>query len=488
MEKEKRLGQVFTPHDLVVTILDIADYTERDGILGKHVIDNSCGDGAFLVEVVRRYCTAHRHAHANTRRAELTRQLGEFIHGIEIDPGSHRSCLRNLDALAEELGLPKVEWDVRLADALETHAFDGRMDFVVGNPPYVRVHNLDAAARIKRYSFCGGGMTDLYLVFYELGLKMLAPNGRLCYITPSSWTTSVAGRGMRNHIQRTGCLRGIVDLQHFQPFAATAYTAITLLAKGKTSDSFTYGVYEHPRRVRAVATLPYNAAFFDGALFLGDRKTLRTLKAVKTGRAPAAVEVKNGFATLADDIFISDTLPFSRFTIPVVKASTGKWTRAFYPYDRNGKALPKETVLAERQVADYLLCNKKSLLKGRRETEHPEWFLYGRTQALKDVWTRKYAINTVVRDVPSIKFTPVSEGAGVYSGLYILTDVSEDRLRSALLCDDFIHYVSSLRKYKSGGYYTFSSRDLKQYLDYRLQHLLKARDRTGRRQMELPLD
>ena len=57
VNKEKRLGQIFTPQYLVEDILDFAGYSNSDNILGKHVIDNSCGDGAFLSEIVHRYCT-----------------------------------------------------------------------------------------------------------------------------------------------------------------------------------------------------------------------------------------------------------------------------------------------------------------------------------------------------------------------------------------------------------------------------------------------
>ena len=51
----KHSGQVFTPDFLVFSILDYAGYT-KGKILQKHVIDNSCGDGAFLCEITNRYC------------------------------------------------------------------------------------------------------------------------------------------------------------------------------------------------------------------------------------------------------------------------------------------------------------------------------------------------------------------------------------------------------------------------------------------------
>ena len=44
----KYSGQVFTPDFLVSAILDYVGYVDGN-ILQKHVIDNSCGDGAFFV-------------------------------------------------------------------------------------------------------------------------------------------------------------------------------------------------------------------------------------------------------------------------------------------------------------------------------------------------------------------------------------------------------------------------------------------------------
>lgn len=42
-------------HIKVHLILDTAGY-QGNAILQKHILDNSCGDGAFLCEIVHRYC------------------------------------------------------------------------------------------------------------------------------------------------------------------------------------------------------------------------------------------------------------------------------------------------------------------------------------------------------------------------------------------------------------------------------------------------
>lgn len=471
-------GQVLTPDYLVAVILDMAGY-EGDAVLCRHVADNSCGDGAFLVEVVRRYCVAHTAAHGVEGLAEA---LSLYVHGVEIDEVAWRVCVERLDAVAEAFGVRGVAWDVRCADALSVRDWDGKMDFVAGNPPYVRVHDLaECYGAVKSFGFAQGGMTDLYLVFFELGVRMLRRGGKLCYITPSSWFGSVAGGRFRDFLRRSRSLRAVVDLAHFQPFdGAMTYTAVTMIERGVVGEAFDYYTFDaSARRPVLVSRLPFSLAFYVGTLSLGTEEEVRAFLSVmcaKRGNAGPRVEVKNGFATLADDVFVGDALGFEAFTIPVLKASTGRWTRAFYPYDACGSPLDRAMVFGEARVAAYLDAHKARLLKGRDEADCPFWWLYGRTQALRDVRRRKFAVNTCIRDVRSVKLCEVPAGCGLYSGLYVVGDVEEGWLREVVCSEDFLRFVRMLRKYKSGGYYTFSSRDLQQYLNFKLDAKIRKND------------
>ena len=94
--------------------------------------------------------------------------------------------------------------------------------------------------------------------------------------------------------------------------------------------------------------------------------------------------------------------------------------------------------------------------------------LFGRTQAIRDVAVNKYAINTIIKNKNSIHLEIVAAGKGVYSGLYILTDIDWEIIKDLIISDDFICYIKMLKNYKSGGYYTYSSKDLEQYLNYKL--------------------
>ncbi|MDL0088794.1 hypothetical protein [Campylobacter gastrosuis] len=77
-------------------MLEILGYF-GDEILNKHIVDNSCGDGAFLSEIVRRYLLACKNHDKNVIKTELE----TFIHGIEIDNTQLEKCVKNLDKIKQ---------------------------------------------------------------------------------------------------------------------------------------------------------------------------------------------------------------------------------------------------------------------------------------------------------------------------------------------------------------------------------------------------
>lgn len=466
--KTKHAGQVFTPNFIVEAMLDYCGY-RGELVLGKHVIDNSCGDGAFLKVIVRTYILSAKIQGLD--KEEIKKHLATFVHGVDNDKEAYLSCRENLCNVAAEYGIDNVEWDLRYDNALLLHDFDGRMDYVVGNPPYVRVHNLDASyEEVKRFKFANGGMTDLYLAFFELGFRMLNAGGQLCYITPSSWLNSLAAYNMRQHILSHGMLVSLTDLGHFQAFEnVTVYTLISHFSKKHTENQFAYYIYNGSICERTfVANLTLGNVHINGYFYLGNLAQLDLVRKVKSARIPRYVSVKNGFATLADPIFIGNNVPQSPFTIKAIKASTGKWQKCLFPYSKAGKPLPENEVFANSDIKVYFEANKEKLLKGR--TEFPGWYLFGRAQALADVWRPKLAVNTLVRNVHDFKLNELAAGEGIYSGLYVITDcnISFEQIKGIIASDDFVEYVKMMRKYKSGGYYTFNSKDIEQFINYQI--------------------
>ena len=469
--KRKKNGKVFTPEPVVKYML----YSQLWGCdeIDRHIIDNSCGDGAFLCEIVRHYCEMYIQ---QPKGIDLKTVLETYIHGIEIDPVEYKKCIERLDKIAREYGVTEIKWDIQNRDALSCHDYDGKMDYVIANPPYIRTH--DIACDLSGYTFTSEGMKDIYLAFYELGFRMLKETGTMCYIAPSSWFSSLAGQKMRDYVMDTKCLLNVHDFGHTQLFEnATTYVSICVFRK---TDDITQkrNYVQYINCDKPGISVSYEDMYIDEKFYFGTHDQLDRMREIieygkNLKKEDKAFEVKNGYATLADSIFIMDVEPVGLGNIiPVVKSSTGKINWCIYPYDKNGKLLKVSDI--DHATFKYLLNNREKL--DARATSEP-WYAFGRTQAINDTYRDKWAIKSIVKTVNDCNPVHTSEGTGVYGGLYILPKTVdcnvEDYLISVLKSQDFMNYVRMLGKYKSGGYYTFSSKELENYLNWTWKERMK---------------
>ena len=477
--EEKAKGRFYTPEHIVRSILNLSGYRGTE-ILRKHVIDNSCGDGAFLKEIVKRYCSEA--IKAGYTNADLISDLSQYIHGIEIDEGEKDKAVAHISDIASSFGADHVRWDVKQGDTLKETRFDGKMDFVLGNPPYVRVHNLaDSYDTIKRFRFSQNGMTDIFIVFYEIGLNMLKAGGTLGYITPSSLFNSKAAHELRRHLVTKNLIRAVVDLKHYQPFEATTYTTIMILGNlpvRRTDSDSLVDYYEYDPLKPAetfICNLTCNDFYIGGNFYFASNEALKRLARILNCQTKCpGIDVKNGFATLLDSFFIGDW-SFDEFVIPVVKASTGKSSKCLFPYDHSGKLLPY-SLLEKNQLIAIHYHDHEVKLRSRSLASGDEWYGFGRTQGILDVYKNKYSICPIIKTPKDLKITLCGKGTGVYGGLYILTDYDKRTVENILLTEDFMEYISLLGKYKSGGYFTFSTKDLKRYIYYKLSERRKFKD------------
>jgi len=468
-KKIKENGVVYTPKYIVDMILDQSGYYGSQ-ILKKHVIDNSCGDGAFLTRIVERYITEFFKINELNIDTKLTLldELKKFVHGIEIDQISVTLCQNNLNNILKKHDLDLIDWDVFQGNSLEVTKYDKMMDYVIGNPPYVRIHNIKKNLDfVKEQRFSNGGMTDLFIIFYDLGLNMLNDSGILSYITPSSIFHSIAGTNFRKHIITNKLLTSVIDFRHFQAFEKfITYTAIITLDMKNKHDIVEYSILNtDDLSKKSIDSLKYESFYLQSAFYFGKSEILSQLSDVLSqSLKDNSIEVKNGFATLNDSLFIQPEFNISsKYIYPVLKASTKKWNQIIFPYDVDGNPIDFDDL---GKLKEYFQIHSQTL-KNRSLEKENYWWLFGRSQGIKDFWKEKLAINTLIRKTGDLKIQYLKAGQGIYSGLYILADPSQYRQISNWLCsDDFANYVSLLGKYKSGGYYAFSTSDVKRFLLY----------------------
>jgi hypothetical protein len=109
-------------------------------------------------------------------------------------------------------------------------------DYVVGNPPYVRVQRITDRQQsyLERLYDSTDGAYDLYYLFYERGIDLLAEGGTLGYITPSQFMTADDGGILRHNIRTKTEIREVFDFRGAGVFEdALNYPAIVMLRKPK---------------------------------------------------------------------------------------------------------------------------------------------------------------------------------------------------------------------------------------------------------------
>ena len=83
----------------------------------------------------------------------------------------------------------------------------------------------------------------------------------------------------------------------------------------------------------------------------------------------------------------------------------------------------------------------------------------------------KIFINCLIKDTTDIKMEIAPAGTGVYSGLYLLIEdenLNIQNVKNVLYNEGFLQYLRFLGKFKSGGYMTFSSIELENYINYEI--------------------
>jgi hypothetical protein len=111
-----------------------------------------------------------------------------------------------------------------------------RFDLVIGNPPYVRQENIKPFKDIFKAKFeCYTGTCDLFVYFFEQGIKLLNEGGFLSYICSNKYFRAGYGQKLREFLGRRSRLRQIIDFGDAPVFKAIAYPSIILAQRGEPS-------------------------------------------------------------------------------------------------------------------------------------------------------------------------------------------------------------------------------------------------------------
>lgn len=233
VEVDPTLGATYTREWVAQFMLDAAGYCVGRSLALGTIVEPSCGEGVFLVEIVRRLLDD------NTK----TRDVNDFkdcIRAYDISPSAVARAKANVRRLLNDRGFSKyattalVESWVHEADfLLAEEPRKIRAKWVVGNPPYVPIHRI-AKARRSQYRAAWRsilGRSDIYVGFFEAGLACLAADGVMVFVCSDRWMKTAYGAELRAQIVRDRNLSLVIELHDVDLFESQvlAYPAITVL-------------------------------------------------------------------------------------------------------------------------------------------------------------------------------------------------------------------------------------------------------------------
>ena len=260
----------------------------RDRLKTLRIVDPACGSGVFLImafDFLKAELTR-----VNEKIKDLLPKAEHFGDLLEYVPDSEilTNNLFGVDVNIESIEIAKLSLWIKTArrgkvlDSLDTslrvgdsliedsnfayldHAFtwetafpgvvaEGGFDVVLGNPPYVRMEFLKTLKPYleKRYEVVSD-RADLYCYFYERGLRLLKPGGRLGYISSNTFFKTGSGRPLREYLLREATIESVVDFGDLQVFdGVTTYPAILTMKRGAAPKG-------HDLRFWKVDALPEN--------------------------------------------------------------------------------------------------------------------------------------------------------------------------------------------------------------------------------------
>jgi hypothetical protein len=229
---------VFTRTEVVLAMLDLAEYTSARPLHEYRLLEPSFGGGDFLCPAVERLLAAFvAHGGAPSR----IRELKPAVRAVEVHQASFESTRARLLADLRAWGAKPADasalcdaWLVR--DDFLLTSLAGPFDVVVGNPPYVRQERIAGPllAEYRRRYATIYDRADLYVPFFERGLQLLGDDGRLAFICANRWLKNKYGGPLRGLIARDFALTHYIDMDGTDAFQAEvmAYAAITVIRRG----------------------------------------------------------------------------------------------------------------------------------------------------------------------------------------------------------------------------------------------------------------
>ena len=229
-------GVVYTKRWVVELLLDLAGYTSGQNLVDAVAVEPSAGEGAFLAPMIERLvdsCQRLGRPISDCRRSLIAYELNEGsadrARKLAVEVLSKQGVKAST---AEDLAKSWVCAGDYLFDSMAVEA-----DFVIGNPPYVRLEEIpEETALFYRDAYpTMYGRADLYVAFFEAALRQLKQGGACAFICADRWMRNQYGAELRELITSAFAVDVVIEMHNADAFddEVDAYPAITVIRRQK---------------------------------------------------------------------------------------------------------------------------------------------------------------------------------------------------------------------------------------------------------------
>lgn len=487
-KKEKLIGQIYTPDFIVSKILDDVGYTNAININNRKLLDPACGDGQFLKEVVKRIIKY-------SPEDKLLNNL-ENIVGWDIDENAINLCIKSLNEIIDSLNI-KVNWNIKRINSLLKYEIDDlfnfsnekeKFDYIIGNPPYIRIQHLDEFTRNfiqMNYKFCKNGSTDIYIAFFELCINLLSENGICGLITPNTFFYTETARPLRSFFKENRNIIQLTNYGYIQLFEnASTYSAITIFSneqrnnfifqKAKSKNDFTTRIIKFSELKEPFWQISDSITEIRNGKRLGDIANIHVgiTTLCDKGYIFKIKEIDDKFI-LASTLFKGDIIIEKSILKPVIKGSTLKSSNdkisewIIFPYKKiNGKhvIIPEEELKYIYPLAyDYLKSIKDELDKRDNGTPNSvSWYAFGRSQGLDTSFGKKIIFSPMNIKPNFIYYE--NEECSLYSGYCIKYNGNIDLLLTQLNSERMQEFINNSSRDFRGGWKAYNKKVIENFI------------------------
>jgi adenine-specific DNA-methyltransferase len=227
-------GVVYTKRWVVDLLLDLAGYRAENDLVNVLAVEPAAGDGAFLGPMIERLVDSCM------KLAKPVSACTDSLVAYELDDDSAARTRTLAVSILLERGIDRhlaerlAEGWIRTGDYL-FEAMSINADFVIGNPPYVRLEDIpeETASLYREAYHTMRGRADLYVAFFEAALHQLKDGGTCAFICADRWMRNQYGGELRGLVTSAYAVDVVIEMHNAGAFQdeVDAYPAITVIRR-----------------------------------------------------------------------------------------------------------------------------------------------------------------------------------------------------------------------------------------------------------------